>query len=76
MMSASLLVPYTLWHSWLGTLVHYLDVDGVQPPETTGVESALASLREVILEDDQLLAAASSVFDGLLGTFEKEVTAP
>jgi hypothetical protein len=60
----------------LGTLVHYLDVGGVQPPETVGVESVLAGLREVILEDDQLLAAASSVFDGLFGAFEKKVTAP
>jgi hypothetical protein len=59
----------------LGTLVHYLDVGGVQPPETAGVESVLAGLREAILEDDQLLAAASSVFDGLLGSFEKEVPA-
>ncbi len=59
----------------LGTLVHYLDVGGVQPPETAGVESVLAGLREAIVEDDQLLAAASSVFDGLLETFEKEITA-
>ena len=58
----------------LGTLVHYLDVGGVQPPETAGVESVLAGLREAIVEDDQLLAAAS-VFDGLLGTSEKEITA-
>lgn len=59
----------------LGALVHYLDVGGVQPPETTGVESVLAGLREAILEDDQLLAAASNVFDGLFGNFDKEVTA-
>lgn len=59
----------------LGMLVHYLDVGGVQPSETTGVESVLAGLRETIIDDDQLLAAASIVFDGLLGTFEKEVTA-
>ncbi len=60
----------------LGMLVHYLDVGGVQPPETAGVESVLAGLRDAIVEDDQLLAAASSVFDGLLGSFDKEVTAP
>lgn len=59
----------------IGALVHYLDIGGVQPPETTGVESILAGLREAIPDDDQLLAAASSVFDGLYSTFEKEVTA-
>ena len=59
----------------LGMLVHYLDVGGVQPPETSGVESVLAGLREAIVDDDQLLAAASNVFDGLLGSFEKEVAA-
>lgn len=59
----------------LGQLVHYLDVGGVQPPETAGVKSVLAGLREAIVDDDRLLAAASSVFDGLLGSFEMEVTA-
>ncbi len=59
----------------IGALVHYLDIGGVQPPETTGVESILAGLREAIPDDDQLLAAASSVFEGLHSTFEKEVTA-
>ena len=43
---------------------------------TACMESVLSGLREAILEEDQLLAAASSVFDGLLGTFEKEVIAP
>lgn len=60
----------------LAKLVHYLDVGGVQPPEAAGVESVLAGMREAILEDDQLLTAASGVLDGLLGSFEKEVTAP
>jgi hypothetical protein len=59
----------------IGALVHYLDIGGVQPPETTGVESILAGLREAIPDDDQLLAAASNVFDGLHSTFEKEVAA-
>ena len=59
----------------IGALVHYLDIGGVQPPETTGVESILAGLREAIPDDDQLLAAASSVFEGLHSAFEKEVTA-
>lgn len=59
----------------IGALVHYLDIGGVQPPETTGVESILAGLREAIPDDDQLLAAASSVFEGLHSTFKKEATA-
>jgi hypothetical protein len=58
----------------LGALVHYLDVGGVQPPESAGIESVLAGLREAITDDDQLLATASSVFDGLLTAFQKETT--
>lgn len=54
----------------LGTLVHYLDVGGVQPPEAAGIESVLAGLRAAIADDDQLLASASAVFDGLLADFE------
>lgn len=55
----------------MGALVHYLDEGGVQPPEASGVESVLAGLRETVQNDDQLLAMASSLFDGLLSTFEK-----
>ena len=55
----------------LGLLVHYLDVGGVQPPEAAGVESVLNGMRESIQNDDQLLMAASSVFDGLLNSFNK-----
>ncbi len=29
----------------IGTLVHYLDVGGVQPPESVGIETVLAGLR-------------------------------
>lgn len=55
----------------IGALVHFLDVGGVQPPEAAGIESALAGLRDTILDDDQLLALASNIFDGLLASFEK-----
>jgi hypothetical protein len=55
----------------IGALVHYLDAGGVQPPESIGVESILAGLRETISDDDQLLAMASAVFDGLLSTHAK-----
>lgn len=58
----------------LGALVHFLDVGGVQPPEALGIESVLAGLRDSIHDDDQLLLAASTVFESLLVTFEKGVT--
>ena len=57
----------------LGLLVHYLDVGGVQPPEAAGIESVLAGLRETLTRDDQLLAAASAIFDGLLASFDQGV---
>lgn len=53
----------------LGLLVHYLDVGGVQPPEAAGIESVLKGMRASITNDDQLLIAASVVFDGLLISF-------
>ena len=55
----------------LGMLVHYLDVGGVQPPEAAGIQCVLNGMRESIANDDQLLKAASSVFDGLFFTFNK-----
>lgn len=55
----------------LGALVHYLDVGGVQPPESVGIESVLAGMRAAITDDDQLLLVASAVFDGLLASFQK-----
>ena len=58
----------------LGALVHFLDVGGVQPPESAGIESALAGLRESTTDDDQLLNLASAIFDGLLASFEKAAT--
>ena len=54
----------------LGALVHFLDAGGVQPPEASGVEAVLAGLRATIADDDQLLQAASTVFDALLHQFE------
>lgn len=59
----------------IGALVHYLDVGGIQPSEASGIESVLAGLREAITDDDQLLTQASHVFNGLLTTFEKGITA-
>lgn len=58
----------------LGSLIHFLDVGGVQPAEAVGIESVLSGLRDAIQDDDRLLTAASAVFDSLLITFEKGVT--
>lgn len=55
----------------IGAIVHFLDVGGVQPPEATGIERALAGLRDSIDDDDRLLAIASQLFDGLFASFEK-----
>jgi hypothetical protein len=52
-------------------LEYYLDVGGVQPPEAAGVESVLNGMRESISNDDQLLMTASTVFDGLLTSFDQ-----
>ncbi|MCJ9712123.1 chromate resistance protein, partial [Bordetella hinzii] len=56
----------------LGAIVHFLDAGGVRPAEAAGVEQILAGLRATVADDDQLLALASGVFDGLLASFEKE----
>ena len=52
--------------------MHYFDVGSIQPIEASGVESVLAGLRETTTDDDQLLATATNVFDGLLANFQKE----
>ncbi|CAO1659794.1 MULTISPECIES: chromate resistance protein ChrB domain-containing protein [Pseudomonadota] len=56
----------------IGELVHYLDVGGHQPPEAAGVECVLMGLRESHSDDDQLLLAASAVFDSLYTSYTKE----
>lgn len=55
----------------LAGIVHFLDVGGVQPPEAAGIEQVLAGLRDTLTDDDQLLAAASAILDGLLASFQK-----
>lgn len=60
----------------LGALVHFLDAGGVQPPEAVGIENVLLGLRETLGDDDQLLTTASSLFDGLLVTFDKGTPPP
>ena len=60
----------------LGALVHFLDVGGVPPSEASGIERILAGLRATIPDDDQLLQAACSIFDGLCVAFAEEMVAP
>ncbi|KAB2969219.1 chromate resistance protein ChrB domain-containing protein [Zoogloea sp.] len=60
----------------LGGIVHFLDVGGVQPPEAAGIESALAGLRRIVADDDQLLQLASAILDGLLASFENTGSTP
>lgn len=59
----------------LGTLVHCLDVGGIQPPEAAGLETILAGLRRQISNDDKLLTAAFAVFDGLHTAFSPQASA-
>ena len=54
----------------LGALVHFLDAGGGQPPAVSGVVAVLAGLRASFADDDQLVQAASAVFDALLHQFE------
>lgn len=59
--------------SRIGSIVHFLDVGGVSQPEAAGIEQVLAGMRDVITDDDLLLAAANSVFDSLLHAFQKSL---
>jgi hypothetical protein len=56
----------------LAALIHYLDVGGVQPPESIGIESVLMGMKNAITDDDQLLMVATSIFEGLLANFAME----
>lgn len=57
----------------IASIVHFLDVGGVAQPEAAGIEQVLAGMRDAITNDDLLLAAAGSVFDGLLTAFQKSL---
>lgn len=58
----------------LGSIVHFIDVGGLQPPEATGIERVLAGVRATVTDDDQLLMIASGIFDVLITTFEQEIS--
>lgn len=55
----------------LAAVIHFLDVGGVQPPEAAGIEKVLSGLRDTLTNDDQLLAIANGIFDGLLSAYQK-----
>ena len=57
----------------LGTIVHFLDVGGVQPVEAAGIEQILWGLRDSIADDNALLTAASQVLDALYTAFSHKI---
>lgn len=59
----------------LGGIVHFIDAGGIQPPEASGIERVLAGIRETVTDDDQLLAIASGIFDGLFTAFKQDISA-
>ncbi len=57
----------------IGAIVHCLDVGGVPVAEAAGIEVVLAGLRaSAPADDDQLLAAASRILDGLYQHYLQE----
>ncbi|WP_372657995.1 chromate resistance protein ChrB domain-containing protein [Hydrogenophaga sp.] len=60
----------------VGALVHFLDVGGVQPPEAAGVAGVLQGLHSLLPDDDELLAVAGGIFDGLLASFSQAPNQP
>jgi hypothetical protein len=55
-----------------GELVHCLDVGGLPVAEAPGVEALLTGLRAAQADDDQLLAAASNLFDWLIQSYKEK----
>jgi hypothetical protein len=56
----------------IAAIVHCLDVGGVPVAEAAGIEAVLAGLRAAAPDDDQLLAEASRIFDGLYTNYNQE----
>ncbi|MBN8751068.1 MAG: chromate resistance protein [Variovorax sp.] len=54
----------------LGQLVHYIDVGGTPVEEAAGVELAVRGLQAQYADDDELLAAAVTLFDSLYVGFK------
>ncbi len=49
----------------IASAVRYLDAGGIPAPEAAGLEAVLGGLRAIHADDDQLVAAAATVFDAL-----------
>jgi hypothetical protein len=55
----------------LGSLVHYLDVGGIAPPEAAGLSAVIAGARDLLRSDDKLVASVSPVLDSLYKAFSE-----
>ena len=49
----------------IAATVHYLDAGGIPVAQAAGLEAVLGGLREVHAKDDDLVQAASAIFDAL-----------
>jgi hypothetical protein len=58
----------------LARMVHQLDVGGEPVPEGIGFEAMLGGAREILPDDDALLAEMSTVLDALYAHFGRDAT--
>lgn len=49
----------------MARVIRYLDAGGIPAPEAAGLETVLSGLRELHGDDDELVKAASAVFDAM-----------
>ena len=49
----------------MAAVIRYLDAGGIPAPEAAGLETVLSGLREIHIDDDALVKAASAVFDAM-----------
>jgi hypothetical protein len=56
----------------IGAAVHFLDIGGIPVPDARGLETVLRGAREKARNDDELLSAASRIFDLFYSAYEKE----
>lgn len=56
----------------IGAAIHFLDVGGIPVPDARGLETVLRGAREKARNDDELLSAATRIFDLFYSAYEKE----
>ena len=56
----------------IGAAVHFLDAGGIPVADARGLETVLRGAREKARNDDELLSAASKIFDLFYSAYEKE----